>query len=598
MSESEEETGYKLRNNRYYLLSDGNQESPGYSPPSDRYLHSRSRNINYDQYPRSQKKDKIKENSETPQRNKYDNMQSMTSSTSKSDPTNEDRNIESEEDTLKRWNEASIPELMDEYDKLQKKKQKGTADEVRKLREKLIERVQELEEIKIKERKEKLDLHEAMDTIEELQETIKQKDKEIKMFQDVELDDIGSLSLSNTLQIAKELEELLQTLKSYTNIDQHEEVEDVMKNIRQRIYLFQNEYNYIRESRVIWKTECEGYEQIDEQYTNLKERLEEQYTDIVTRLEKNEQLIGQCYGTATSSNSGRVQLEQRNQGNRQSPDEGGTYAGALLRGTVWKPAIVVKARDASYTAKDIREALTKELRAAIPTKVRCRQTTVGNLVISSDNEKDIEKFQQQIENNENLTTKLNIHKITPKRQKLIIFGAPHIDIIGEVVDKDQQNKEKIYNETILKPAMQEALQTEQPDYVIKKILYSNKNTETIDLVIDVTKSDSDLLKTKQLYIGLNRCRAKNFIDTPRCYRCQGFGHLARDCVNEENCAKCAGSHNTKNCKSSKICCINCQNINKEHSNKGKQLDIDHYAYENKCSTYRQYQRHCFAQQNK
>jgi len=41
---------------------------------------------------------------------------------------------------------------------------------------------------------------------------------------------------------------------------------------------------------------------------------------------------------------------------------------------------------------------------------------------------------------------------------------------------------------------------------------------------------------------------------PRCYRCQGYGHLSNKCPSTDTCARCAGSHNTRACHSGKKMC--------------------------------------------
>ena len=50
-----------------------------------------------------------------------------------------------------------------------------------------------------------------------------------------------------------------------------------------------------------------------------------------------------------------------------------------------------------------------------------------------------------------------------------------------------------------------------------------------------------------------------FITPPlRCFRCQKYGHTSKKCPNDTTCARCAGPHNSRLCKSSAVCCINCQ----------------------------------------
>ena len=43
----------------------------------------------------------------------------------------------------------------------------------------------------------------------------------------------------------------------------------------------------------------------------------------------------------------------------------------------------------------------------------------------------------------------------------------------------------------------------------------------------------------------------------RCYQCQRFGHIAKDCKFKEACGKCAGEHRNNNC-TLESCCVNCK----------------------------------------
>ncbi|CAF1124466.1 unnamed protein product [Didymodactylos carnosus] len=43
----------------------------------------------------------------------------------------------------------------------------------------------------------------------------------------------------------------------------------------------------------------------------------------------------------------------------------------------------------------------------------------------------------------------------------------------------------------------------------------------------------------------------------RCYKCQGLGHYAHNCLNQLKCSKCSGPHSIEKCVSTTVTCSNC-----------------------------------------
>lgn len=64
-----------------------------------------------------------------------------------------------------------------------------------------------------------------------------------------------------------------------------------------------------------------------------------------------------------------------------------------------------------------------------------------------------------------------------------------------------------------------------------------------------------------------------------CYHCQRFGHIAENCPAKTKgeapvCAKCAGTHNTRDCTSTVKKCINCMRF--------KKGDCEHWSNDMRC----------------
>ena len=69
-------------------------------------------------------------------------------------------------------------------------------------------------------------------------------------------------------------------------------------------------------------------------------------------------------------------------------------------------------------------------------------------------------------------------------------------------------------------------------------------------------------------IGLVSCKVYDRFHVKRCNNCQHFGHYMKDCPSPETtvCGKCSGNHNTRDCESDIIKCINCVREKRENDN--------------------------------
>lgn len=56
-----------------------------------------------------------------------------------------------------------------------------------------------------------------------------------------------------------------------------------------------------------------------------------------------------------------------------------------------------------------------------------------------------------------------------------------------------------------------------------------------------------LLARDKVYIEWNACRAKDYADVVRCFKCQGYGHVGNYCKDKLVCSFCSGEHDSKEC---------------------------------------------------
>lgn len=95
--------------------------------------------------------------------------------------------------------------------------------------------------------------------------------------------------------------------------------------------------------------------------------------------------------------------------------------------------------------------------------------------------------------------------------------------------------------------------------VVPLFMKGPKTEELVWWVCSVRPSAFKLLVGKGLFIGLNKCKVKEYVDVVRCFKCQHFGHRASRCQQKEDtCGRCAvKGHRASDCKGAPVKCANC-----------------------------------------
>lgn len=115
----------------------------------------------------------------------------------------------------------------------------------------------------------------------------------------------------------------------------------------------------------------------------------------------------------------------------------------------------------------------------------------------------------------------------------------------------------------------------------------HKGTENklglVNIVIEVSPvTRKQLLRNNKLNIGWRRCNIRDYVYIKRCYRCQAFGHYAKDCSRDVLCGFCGGPHKYSDCTSDVVSCANCCTANVLHNLK---YDCKHQAINRDCPSY-------------
>lgn len=118
-----------------------------------------------------------------------------------------------------------------------------------------------------------------------------------------------------------------------------------------------------------------------------------------------------------------------------------------------------------------------------------------------------------------------------------------------------------------------------PLFSSKPIKANERAEEKVNWVIVCSPGVRSLLvKKEKIGIDWFLCKVRDFNSVTRCFKCNGFGHMASSCMYRERCGKCAEEgHQTKACKStSSPKCANCKRFGKPH---------DHDVRDGSCPCY-------------
>ena len=195
-----------------------------------------------------------------------------------------------------------------------------------------------------------------------------------------------------------------------------------------------------------------------------------------------------------------------------------------------------------------------------------RKTKVG-LIIEAESEGDLDK----IRNNKDLNEQFHIEKPSKSRPRIMIYDVPS-DMT------DQQVIQAVFeqNEGLIDSAKNLAMHFEP------KFKTGKRQKETTTWVVEVSPEIRvSLLERRKIFIGWQSCKIHDYITVTKCYKCQGFGHIAKHCRNEQVCSHCTQTgHNRSDGpnKDKPKTCANCLRSKREHT---------HDTMDRKCPLYKQ-----------
>ena len=110
-------------------------------------------------------------------------------------------------------------------------------------------------------------------------------------------------------------------------------------------------------------------------------------------------------------------------------------------------------------------------------------------------------------------------------------------------------------------------------HVVKPLWNKQTVFQAVASVSPVLREGFCVNKDKAV-IGLTSCKVYDKKQAKRCFNCQDYGHLAKDCpeATVPSCGKCGENHRTDHCTSEERNCVNC----KRHGNPDAKHSVFYY----------------------
>ncbi|GBO18923.1 hypothetical protein AVEN_46084-1, partial [Araneus ventricosus] len=179
------------------------------------------------------------------------------------------------------------------------------------------------------------------------------------------------------------------------------------------------------------------------------------------------------------------------------------------------------------------------------------------LAIDIASEAQADKLISRLANKEGLQTSVEARKYSRRHPRCIIYDVP-------VVTTEED----------LKTAIEVATGFEAVNFSLS-FRTKERNGRSHCIVQATPIAFAALLSLRKLSLGWTSHSVKEHLNIKRCFKCQSYGHLQKECKRKNfYCAYCGFEHHTNSCNSRASCCANCW---EENAKRRAGFRVDHPA---------------------
>jgi len=201
----------------------------------------------------------------------------------------------------------------------------------------------------------------------------------------------------------------------------------------------------------------------------------------------------------------------------------------------------------------------------------------GSIILGCESEREMEKLRDTAREKLGEDFKITEPKGSIPKLKVVNVGEElQLDdvILIDTIKKQNKIDNKLYIKIVKRMVKGRSDDNTQA---------GGKRKEGGSLILEVDERTQELLlRREKINIGWRKCLVFDHYSVKRCFKCWSYYHIAKNCKREETCHKCAENHKVRDCKASKIRCVNCMHRIKTYNLK---INEEHNALSRKCPTF-------------
>lgn len=231
------------------------------------------------------------------------------------------------------------------------------------------------------------------------------------------------------------------------------------------------------------------------------------------------------------------------------------------------PVVVVKPKDQTKSVSDTLGELKKTVKPSEMPIGRVRGAAKGGVIVECDTLESTVKVRSKI--SERLGPEFIVTAPGKRIPKIYIFGMSDELSVGDIESQVRaQNRDVFSDDSIAK--------------VVTSFKVGRSSSFGAKLQLDPA-SFRKAIMAGRLNVGWDSCVIREAFDLVRCFKCNGFNHMASSCTATRSCSKCSGDHFLSDCISDVAQCVNCLSANKSLK---VNLNPNHAASSVDCPVYK------------